>query len=336
MTDSELRDQAVEHLKKTTISYPVWKKRVDEGYYKFPENTEWGKAFSALEQIGQVEVPPQPSTILPRYGISNGYAIFRRSLADRAFELDSCKEAGAKWIRLDTTTGNQAALGEICEMAFTRELVVVLILHGTVRTPFGPDIAYQFAKNQAAKWEGAPVVFEFCNEPDLGQWTPENYTFAMKGSYNGLKEVDPNSKLLAGALWKCENHGGMANWVTRMYDSGAKDHFDAFSVHLYDVPSWDNPLNSFHMAFGPGPNVRQVMDDHGDSDLPIICTEAGATITKVSEEKQAERISEQLADNRPQSMATFTMMDDAVAGFGLLRLDLTKRPSWFEYVKAVK
>lgn len=61
-TDVELRDQAVAKLKSTTISYPEWLRRVQNGYKGKPyppEATAWGQAFALLAQIG-VEAPPPP------------------------------------------------------------------------------------------------------------------------------------------------------------------------------------------------------------------------------------------------------------------------------------
>lgn len=63
MTDEELRDLAVAELESTTISYPTWRKRVENGYKGKPYDpakTSWGRAFAVLEQIGS-EPAPAPS-----------------------------------------------------------------------------------------------------------------------------------------------------------------------------------------------------------------------------------------------------------------------------------
>jgi parallel beta helix pectate lyase-like protein len=60
VTDAELRDLAVAALKATTVSYPTWKKKVDQGAYPDVTKTKWWQAFSYLEQIGGV-TPPPPS-----------------------------------------------------------------------------------------------------------------------------------------------------------------------------------------------------------------------------------------------------------------------------------
>lgn len=68
MTDAELRDEAVKHLTHTNVSYPVYKQHLDHGDYtpKDGSQTEWGKAFASLAQIGGVTPPPgSPSAPLP-------------------------------------------------------------------------------------------------------------------------------------------------------------------------------------------------------------------------------------------------------------------------------
>lgn len=70
MTDAELRDLAVAELKATTISYPTWLDRVENGYKGKPyppEKTSWGRAFDYLAQIGS-EPEPEPG---PGVAIAN-------------------------------------------------------------------------------------------------------------------------------------------------------------------------------------------------------------------------------------------------------------------------
>jgi hypothetical protein len=327
-------NDALIHFKKTTKGHMQMAQPLPPASQWAQGMEDFNEGLSLLQETPQLPI----QTLLPRYGIANGYKLTVRSPADRAYELDRCKEAGAKWIRIDTYKDNQPGVEAVLDDADARDMKVCLILHGTTG-PFPPTTAYDFAKAQAAKWKGRNVVYEFCNEPDLNGWNGTQYGTALVGCRKGLISSDPDAKLLAGAIFKCETPehpgGNMAKFINDMYDAGAKGHFDAISVHLYDVPTWNDPRNGFYMTFGPGPNVRQVMDDHGDQALPIICTEAGSRIkTGVDEAKQAERIAAQLADTRCESMATFTMLDDTLTGFGLLRSDRTKRPSWNEYVKA--
>lgn len=65
MSDAILRDQAVAHIKATTISYAEWAKRVKTGKYspKDGSGTEWGKALASLSQIGTLPPPPTSSRL---------------------------------------------------------------------------------------------------------------------------------------------------------------------------------------------------------------------------------------------------------------------------------
>lgn len=57
MTNKELRDQAVAALEATTISYPDWKRRVDQGRYPDVKKTKWWQAFDYLAQINGAPLP---------------------------------------------------------------------------------------------------------------------------------------------------------------------------------------------------------------------------------------------------------------------------------------
>lgn len=64
MTDAELRDAGVAALKRTTVSYPEWLKRVNAGRYtpRDGSGTEWGKAFASLALIETATPTPPPTT----------------------------------------------------------------------------------------------------------------------------------------------------------------------------------------------------------------------------------------------------------------------------------
>lgn len=60
MTDTELRDLALAALKKTSISYPNWLSRLQQGKYADVTHTEWWRAMDALGKIGGQTPPPPP------------------------------------------------------------------------------------------------------------------------------------------------------------------------------------------------------------------------------------------------------------------------------------
>lgn len=62
MTDAELRDAAVAHLKKTTVGF------VNKHWKTPPAGSEWEQALTQLAQIGQVAPPPPPPPPPPPVG----------------------------------------------------------------------------------------------------------------------------------------------------------------------------------------------------------------------------------------------------------------------------
>ena len=279
--------------------------------------------------------PPPPSNLggIPRFGIATGYKILTRTSAQQAFELDQIQSVGAKIVRFDSLPGNQAQVDPVVNGVLARGMEPLLVLFGTTG-PISPSTAASFAGSQAAKWKGKVRLYEFANEPDLHGWTGTTYAQALIPVYNAIKAADPNAIVLAGALWK--GAGGPVQWVTDMYNAGAKGHFDILSLHLYDDPLAAGSWNMWNMAFHMTPSVRSVMDAHGDTAIPIASTETGGPTTTYGETGQATIIGhdfDALSDPRLAFVLVYSMMDDTVSasGFGLLRPDLTRRPSWGVY-----
>ena len=276
--------------------------------------------------------PPAPASgPIPRFGISTGYKILTRTPAQQTYELDQIKAVGAKIVRLDSLPGNQAQLDPVVSGVLARGMEPLLVLFGTT-PPISPSTAASFAGAQAAKWKGKVRMYEFANEPDLNGWNGTNYAQALIPAYNAIKAADPNAIVIAGALWK--GAGGPVQWVTDMYNAGAKGHFDILSLHLYDDPFAAGSWNIWNMAFHMTPSVRSVMDAHGDTAIPIASTETGGPTTSYGEDGQATIINhdfDALNDPRLAFILVYSMLDDVVTsqpGFGLLRPDFSQRPAW--------
>lgn len=286
--------------------------------------------------------PPAVSTVpadVPRFGISLGGKSLFRSAADRAFELDQIQAVAnghPAVVRIDSDPGNQQWLDQWVAEALPRKLEPLLILFGTTK-PVTADEAASFAAAQGAKWKGKIRLYEFTNEPDLNGWTPEQYTADLKAAYVALKKADPNAILVAGALWKWDAgstanaSGGAREWVRRMYADGAKGYFDVLSLHFYDDPDDHGAWNLWDQAFTTGPSIRSIMDANGDSSIPIFSTESGGPTDKYGEDGQATIIDHDfnhLYSGQIRMMLAYTMLNDDVPGFGLLRDDRTRRPAW--------
>jgi hypothetical protein len=119
-----------------------------------------------------------------------------------------------------------------------------------------------------------------------------------------------------------------------MYEAGAKGYFDMLSLHCYDDPDDHGTWNLWDQAFTIGPTIRSIMDANGDQAIPIASTESGGPTTKYGEPGQATIVDhdfDHLYAGQIRMLLVYTMLDDDVPGFGLLRDDRTKRPAWYAF-----
>lgn len=120
----------------------------------------------------------------------------------------------------------------------------------------------------------------------------------MKAAYPAIKNVQPNSTVIAAGLSPLEGSESPPAFLATMYDSGAKGYFDAVAMHPYVFPNGlaADPLNGWSDVT----RMRDVMVAHGDSDKKIWMTELGAPTSAssaegVSEAEQARQITDVLA-----------------------------------------
>ena len=278
------------------------------------------------------------ASTLPKQGISTGYKIFTRNATDRAFELDKIKQVfngHPGYVRLDSTPTNQAQLDAVVADVLSRDLTPLLILYGTT----SPRSVDNFGRDQAVKWTGKVHFFEIANEPDLNGWSPDAYADFVKGTAASVSAGNPNATVIAGALWK-----GGANYTTQDFVRSlavrAKGSYQYISLHLYDDAKTRANWNIWDMAFPvlfgvnsyyKGNTCREILDTNGLSAVPIISTESGGTIDTYGEAGQNDIVAhgfDAVTSNLLPSMAVYSMKNDDVAGFGLLRDDGTERPAY--------
>jgi hypothetical protein len=213
----------------------------------------------------------------------------------------------------------------------------------------------------AAGDEPLPAVrrFELWNEPNLaGFLTPQvadgrrvaidNYAAMVKAAYPLMKRANPDAIVIAGVAGprssSSESGTGALAWLRGLQERGIP--LDAYSQHIYPasapnvetdvIPTWntiDRLLDELD-AFTPG--------------LPLYITEAGYTTaatpyrdTRVTEEQQAQYLTDiftlpQLATPRIPTVVWFNMQDNANWPAGLMREDLSRKPSYDRFVDVVK
>lgn len=74
MNDAQRRNQALAHLRRTTVSYREWDRKRAAGLYANPGATEWGRALALLEKIGEPPLPPTPPAASSPFGEAGPFA----------------------------------------------------------------------------------------------------------------------------------------------------------------------------------------------------------------------------------------------------------------------
>lgn len=264
--------------------------------------------------------PPPPPGIIPLYGGATGYEIINQSLAGMQAEVSLWKGCKAKYLRTDSTTGNQSAFDRLVGVLSAANLQMMPVLHGTT----GPITDTSFAKAQAQKWKGHSeiVAFELCNEPDLNHWTPAQYAAFVKGAAQVIKAADPSRLVVAGALWT--GNGGAQAYVPELVKI-PKGLVDVISMHLYDPPllhgNWSNWDRAIPRPGGyyNGNTAREILDKAGWTTVPIISTESGGPRPKYSEQAQADIVRDALTMAKSGQIASCCIynMKPEVSGFDI-------------------
>jgi hypothetical protein len=167
----------------------------------------------------------------------------------------------------------------------------------------------------------------------------------LKLAYQQIKGADPTSMVLTGGLAPEDSANGSispSDFVTGMYQQGAKGSFDAVADHPYSFPflvSRSNPDS----AWGQMKSIHATMAANGDGLKKVWVTEFGAPTAgpgggPVSESTQSLMLSDVIAQLRTYSWAgpllwysfkdAGTTSDTVENFFGLVRADGTKKPAY--------
>ena len=209
--------------------------------------------------------------------------------------------------------------------------------------------------------EKLPAVrhFEIWNEPNLPLFfapqfrggTPvslDNYAALARAAYPAIKRANSGAVVIAGVGGPRSSTSpsgiGAMDWLEGLRERDIP--LDAYSQHVYPaappladttvVPSWAT--------------IGRVLDalDTWKPGLPLYITEAGYTTaatpyrdTKVTEDQQAEYLSQiyslpQLRSDRVKAVVWFNLQDNANWPAGLLREDLSKKPSYGAFKRVVE
>lgn len=321
-------------------------------------------------------------TDLRSYGFST--ALGDLDAAGLAQRLADIKATGVTWVRYDLSwddvqqasvhTYNWARYDAITKAAVAHGLRPLVIIDFTPpwARPSGckdskfcaPASAGQVAAfATAAVQRYAPMGvhdWEIWNEPNLAsrfrpQADPVAYTNILKAVYPAIKQTDKEATVVGGAAAPAATSEGNYrpdDFVSAMYDAGARGSFDALSEHPYTYPQ--TPAVSVAAdAWGQLTTIHDTMARNGDSKKAVWATEFGAPTNgpsdnlppHVTEAVQAQMAEEAIRIFRSYSWSgPFFWYDYQDGGtdtgsienfFGLVRADGSHKPSYDAFVQAV-
>jgi hypothetical protein len=196
--------------------------------------------------------------------------------------------------------------------------------------------------NNASSWEPAP--------------DPARYTRMLRLAYRAIKDADRKAVVVSGGLSPYGAPGVRApryinpvDFLQAMYANGARGAMDAVGWHPYTFPGGLGRAvgSAWSQMADTCPSARSTMAANGDGAKKIWLTEFGAPTGKsrvsLSEAKQAELIrgvySRLAASSWGGPAFLYTYRDNGAVdpgaspdgGFGLVRLDWTRKPSYSTY-----
>ena len=276
---------------------------------------------SVVAGCTKVNESPQPSRArsdrraVP-VGFAGGSALLWASDIELSRTLDAVVESGATLIRFDVSwTFAEPSRGHfdwrssdrVVDAAMARQLQVLATITNTpawaaidglrhTGRPADPDRYGEFARQVATHYRDRIHNYELWNEPNgrmFFQPDPDAATYAamLRSAYPKIKEVDPDTVVVAGALGAAGHSEGVVaplTFLRQMYENGVHGSFDALSYHPYDYQA---PL-AVGALYESAPMrqllaMHELMERNGDGSKPIWITEYGAPSTKVDDAKQA-------------------------------------------------
>jgi hypothetical protein len=154
----------------------------------------------------------------------------------------------------------------------------------------------------ASRYKGHVRGYVIWNEPNLAvEWggdapDPEAYADMLRVAYTRIKEADPAALVVSAGLAPTNEHGAFAMddrlYLERMYDAGARQHFDVLGAHAYGFGHPPDDLLGAHQGLNLAriQNLRDIMVAYGDEDKPVWITELGWTVYP-PEEQAWQRVS---------------------------------------------
>ncbi len=222
--------------------------------------------------------------------------------------------------------------------------------------PADPNQFATFAAAAASHYASMGIhTWEIWNEPNINAfWLPTPnaaaYTRLLQASYTAIKTVDPQARVISGGLSPADNttgHIAPRDFLTAMYQDGARNYMDAVGDHPYSFPALPSSLLSWSgwsQMSDLDPSIRSIMVANGDGNKQVWATEFGCPTNGPSwqgdELLQAAMVKDaiQQVSTKPWVAGLFlysykdlgTSTSTIQNFFGLVRHDGSKKPAYYE------
>ncbi len=334
---------------------------------------------TAADADGNVySYPPPPPSIGDKIGISVGDHLAQMNDQELEAAMADIESLGVTWLRFDlgwnalqwrdADTYDWQRFDRIVDAAGRHNLKLMPILTytpGWARraecadslkcAPADPARFAQYAAEVVARYAPQGVHnWEIWNEPNIDSFwkpvpDPAAYTQLLQLTYARIKTVDPDATVVSAGLAPTSNSSGRVaprDFLSGMYQSGARDYFDVMGYHPYSYPALPSEVHSWSgwsQMSDLSPSIRSIMDANGDSGKDIWGTEYGVPTGgrgDVDEglQAQAYRDAIQQMESKPWMSVMFfytykDMSNDpgtVESFFGMVRYDGTRKPAYYE------
>jgi hypothetical protein len=269
----------------------------------------WAVAPADAQTLG-----PQPPFSAQYFGMSVSANFTQLSAATQRDELNLMHQIGVHWLRVTVPwervhhvkdyPDKWDLIDQLMNAAAARGMVVDAIVDKppswalnngpsvacTVQPPFNIREYGRFAARLAARYPYSVLhAIELENSPNLaGVWpnpNPCGYAALMKASYGRIKAANPSVQVLTGGVGGTQSDATSMPgdvFVAKLYQYGAKGHFDVLSFHPYSYPCVPTQPCSKDRSWYHLPDVRATMVQYGDGAKKIWATEFGSPTNGVS------------------------------------------------------
>lgn len=202
-----------------------------------------------------------------------------------------------------------------------------------------------FVSHVAARYRVQVAAWEVWNEENLvANPNAARYVQLLQIAFNAIRAADPNASVVLGGLagngvnlyWQ----GPLQQYLQQIYDHGGGNYFDIVAIHPYV-----HPVTMGLSALQPFvQDTHNVMAANGDANKPLWITEIGWTVDPaylppITETNQANWVLNvyggraSLGADRIYWYELHELYPPPTdVGWGLIRHDLTLRPSYYAYM----